>query len=201
MFHNEQLGYTLHIHKIIPCVISYVCVGTLPMCCIMFDCLYCLKTSDGSGTWQMGFFNGIRAQCLTGVPLDAPWGAFGAPPRPFTCPSQSPQECNIWGHFGSYWHPCQRESGKIMSQHCFKTAELSPKQLCYLHVTFMLHSCYAHVTLMLHSCPSLAPHLLFTCYSLATHLLLTCRSLTAHWPRAGHQGLNNYEKRLKGVCW
>ena len=68
MFHKERLGYTLHIHKIIPCVISYVCVGTLPMCCIMLDCLYCLKTSDGSGTWQMGFFNSIQFQSPAGVP-------------------------------------------------------------------------------------------------------------------------------------
>ena len=72
---------------------------------------------------------------------------------------------------------------------------------CYIHVTLMLRSCYAHVTLMPLTCPSLATHLLLTCYSLATHLLLTCYSLAAHWPHVGHQGLNNYKKRLKGVCW
>ena len=47
-----------------------------------------LKTSDGSGTLHMGFFNGIQAQCPTGVPLDAPQGAFGAPLAahlPLTC--------------------------------------------------------------------------------------------------------------------
>ena len=29
--------------------------------------------------------------------------------------SGSPQECNIWGHMGSRWHPCRCEPGKIMS--------------------------------------------------------------------------------------
>ena len=29
--------------------------------------------------------------------------------------SGGPRECNIWGHMGSHWHPCQCESGKIMS--------------------------------------------------------------------------------------
>ena len=77
--------------------------------------------------------------------------------------SENPQECNIQSHFGSHWHPCQCESGKIMSQRCLKTAETSPKQLCYTHVMLMLCSCYAHVTLMLRSCSSLAPHLPLTC--------------------------------------
>ena len=37
---------------------------------------------------------------------------------------------------------------QIMSQHCFKTGEISPKQLCYPHVTLMIPLCYPHDTLM-----------------------------------------------------
>ena len=43
-----------------------------------FDFYIVLKISDGSGILPLGFFNSIQAQCPTGVPLDAPQGAFGA---------------------------------------------------------------------------------------------------------------------------